>query len=127
MSNFILRPGVDVVKMLKAAGYSTYTIAKAKERTGDYILGQSTLTKLRRGGLPSWGELAKLVHLLKVSPCDLIAYQTDSGVILDLTGKVIQRPEPVVTIQHGHPGDAAYDPDDTGEYPDDDVPDFLRY
>lgn len=87
MSNFIVRPGVDVVKMLKAAGYSTYTIAKAKERTGDYILGQSTLTKLRRGGLPSWGELSKLVHLLNVSPCDLIAYQTDNGNVYDLTGK----------------------------------------
>lgn len=91
MSKFILRPGVDVVKMLKAAGYSTYTIAKAKERTGDYILGQSTLTKLRRGGLPSWGELAKLVHLLKVSPADLIAYQTDDGQVFDLTGEPLPR------------------------------------
>ena len=120
MSNFILRPGVDVVKMLKAAGYSTYTIAKAKERTGDYILGQSTLTKLRRGGLPSWGELAKLVSLLKVSPCDLIAYQTDDGRVYDLTGKqrLDSPPPPPFTVQHGHPGDAAYDPDDPGEYPD---------
>jgi len=117
MSNFILRPGVDVVKLLKKAGYSTYTIAKAKERTGDYILGQSTLTKLRRGGLPSWNELAKLVHLLHVSPVDLISYQTDDGRVFDLTGKLLQRPEPVVTIQHGHPGDAGYDPDDPGEYP----------
>lgn len=120
MSQFILRPGVDVVKMLKAAGYSTYTIAKAKERTGDYILGQSTLTKLRRGGLPSWGELSKLVSLLKVSPCDLIAYQTDDGRVYDLTGKqrLDSPPPPPFTVQHGHPGDAGYDPNDPGEYPD---------
>jgi hypothetical protein len=116
VSKFILRPGVDIVKMLKAAGYSTYTIDKAKERTGDYILGQSTLTKLRRGGLSSWGELAKLVSLLKVSPCDLIAYQTDDGRVYDLTGKQrLDSLPPPFTIQPAHPGDEGYDPDDPGD------------
>ena len=101
MSQFILRPGVDVVKMLKAAGYSTYTIAKAKERTGDYILGQSTLTKLRRGGLPSWGELAKLCDLLHASPVNLIAFQADDGTVTTFdsapSGPLATLPEPVPT------------------------------
>lgn len=117
VSQFIVRPGVDLVEMLKAAGYSTYRIAKATKDNGGALFGSAAMTKFRRGGLPSWGELAKLVHLLKVSPVDLIAYQTDDGRVFDLTGKLLQRPEPVVTIQHGHPGDAGYDPDDPGEYP----------
>lgn len=121
MSSFIVRPGVDLVEMLKAAGYSTYRIAKSTKDTGGALFGSAAMTKFRRGGLPSWGELAKLVHLLKVSPSELIAYQTDSGIVLDLTGKVLQRPEPVCTVQHGHPGDAGYDPDDPGEYPDTDT------
>lgn len=120
MSNFIVRPGVDIPAMLKGKGYSSYRIAREK------TFCSGAMQKFRDGKLPSWGELAKLVSLLKVSPCDLISYQTDSGAVLDLTGKVLQRPEPVCTVQHGHPGDAGYDPDDPGEYPDtDDVPDFL--
>lgn len=126
MSNFIIRPGVDIPAMLKNKGFSSYRIAREK------IFCSGAMQKFRDGKLPSWGELAKLVHLLKVSPCDLIAYQTDSGVILDLTGQVLQRPEPAITIQHGHPGDAAYDPDDPGDDPDDDdlppaiPPEYIR-
>lgn len=125
MAKFVLRPGVDIVAMLKERGYSTYVIAKAKERTGEYILGQSTLTKLRKGGLPSWAELAKLITLLRVSPVDLIAIQTDKGAIYDLTGKIrldapTPEPEHQVTIQHGHPGDVGrYDDPDHPEEPED--------
>lgn len=121
MSKFVLRPDINIVSMLKEAGYSTYDIAKAKQRTGEYILGQSTLTKLRHGGLPSWAEFARLVDLLHVSPSAIVAWQRDDGTTFDLTGKVLHRPEPVCTVQHGHPGDAGYDPDDPGEYPDTDT------
>lgn len=124
MAKFVLRPGVDIVAMLKERGYSTYVIAKAKERTGEYILGQSTLTKLRKGGLPSWAELAKLITLLRVSPVDLIAFQTDKGAIYDLTGKIrLDAPTPSdhePSVQHGHPGDVGqYDDPDHPEEPDD--------
>lgn len=94
MSKFVIHPDADILAMLKAKGFSTYVIAKAKERTGEYILGQSTLTKLRKGGLPSWAELAKLVDLLHVSPTALIAFQTDDGHIYDLTGKRLDAPAP---------------------------------
>lgn len=124
MAKFVLRPGVDIVAMLKDRGYSTYVIAKAKERTGEYILGQSTLTKLRKGGLPSWAELAKLITLLRVSPVDLIAFQTDKGAIYDLTGKIrLDAPAPSdhePSVQHGHPGDVGqYDDPDHPEEPED--------
>ena len=58
----------DVLGMLKNAGYSTYRIRKEK------IFGESVLTKLRRGDLPSWAELDKLCFILKCQPWDLIEY-----------------------------------------------------
>ena len=89
MSSFIVRPGVDIPAMLKGKGYSSYRIAREK------TFCSGAMQKFRDGKLPSWGELAKLVHLLGVSPCDLIAYQTDSGAVLDLTGKRIPDPATV--------------------------------
>lgn len=82
MAKFIIRPGVDIPAMLKARGYSSYRIAK------DGIFGSAAMTKFRNRGLPSWGELAKLITLLHVSPVDLIAFQTDGGAVYDLTGKI---------------------------------------
>jgi putative transcriptional regulator len=125
MSKFVIRPGVDVIAMLKDKGYSTYVIRR------DKVLGESTVQKFRGDDkqLPSWAELAKLVDLLHVSPVDLIAFQHNNGVIVDLTGKRISvptapaesspsplpSPEPKTYIQHGHPGDDGYDPDDPGD------------
>jgi hypothetical protein len=122
VSNFVIRPGVDIPAMLKAAGYSTYKIAKSTKANGATpLFGSAAMTKFRKGGLPSWGELAKLVSLLHVSPVDLIAYQTDDGRVFDLTGRRLDTPAPPpFTVQHGHPGDDGYDPDDPGEYPDTD-------
>ena len=100
MSNFIVRPGVNLVDMLKAAGYSTYRIAKSTKDTGGALFGSAAMTKFRRGGLPSWGELSKLVQLLNVSPYDLIAYQTDDGNVYDLTGKqLLDGPQPAQAPQ----------------------------
>ena len=118
MSKFVIRPGVDVIAMLKDKGYSTYVIRRNK------VLGESTVQKFRGDDkqLPSWAELAKLVDLLHVSPVDLIAFQHNNGVIVDLTGKRISipaepspSPELKTYIQHGHPGDDGYDPDDPGD------------
>lgn len=113
MPNFIVRPGIDIPAMLKEKGYSSYRIAREK------TFCSGAMQKFRDNKLPSWNELAKLVSLLHVSPVDLIAYQTDDGRVFDLTGRRLDTPAPPpFTVQHGHPGDAGYDPDDPGEYPD---------
>ena len=75
MSNFIVRPGVDIPAMLKSKGYSSYKIAREK------IFCSGAMQKFRDGKLPSWGELAKLCDLLHVSPVDLIAFQADDGIV----------------------------------------------
>ena len=63
-----VKPGVNIVELLKNAGYSSYRIANEK------LFGQATLTKFRRNGLPSWNELDKLCDLLNCQPWDLIEY-----------------------------------------------------
>lgn len=119
MSKFVIRPGVDIPAMLKAKGYSSYRIASEK------LFCSGAMQKFRDNKLPSWNELAKLITLLRVSPVDLIAIQTDKGAIYDLTGKIrldapTPEPEHQVTIQHGHPGDVGrYDDPDHPEEPED--------
>lgn len=61
----------DVLRWLKAAGYNTTRIRK------EALLGQSTLTKLRRGELLSWGECNKVCELLHVQPGDLFMHVSD--------------------------------------------------
>ena len=63
-----VKPDVDIIALLKAAGYSTYRIAQER------IFGQSTLTKFRRHGLPSWAELNTLCGICGCSPWDVIEY-----------------------------------------------------
>lgn len=67
------RQGVDLIEMLREAGYTTYRIRKEK------ILGESVLTKFRRGELPSWAELAKVCQILHCQPGDLVEYVETPG------------------------------------------------
>lgn len=63
-----MKPSVDVLAMLKSAGYSSYRIARER------IMGQSTLTKLRNHGMPSWGELDTICTLCGCSPWDIVEH-----------------------------------------------------
>lgn len=62
----------DIYGKLKEAGYSSYRIRK------ENLLGQSTLQKLREGGLPSWHEMDILCRLLEAQPGDLVEYRPDA-------------------------------------------------
>jgi DNA-binding Xre family transcriptional regulator len=114
----ILRPDIDVNKMLKDKGYSSYRIQRAKEKTGRYVLGQSTLTKLRKHQRPSYGELERICSLLHVYPSDLLAVQFDNGVVKDFSGNVISDPN-----KKAPPASTRVYDDDGEEV----MPDFLRY
>ena len=63
-----IKQGIDILELLKNAGYSSYRLRKEK------LLGERVIQKLRSGALPSWNELCILCHLLKVQPGDLIEY-----------------------------------------------------
>ena len=62
---------IDIMESLKNSGYSTYRIRK------ENILGQATIQKLRKGGLPSWAEMNKICFLLHCQPGDLVEYVPD--------------------------------------------------
>ena len=64
----MFRVKVDIMDMLKAAGYTSYRIAK------EGLFGSATVTKFRRHGLPSWNELDKICKLCNVWPWDVIEY-----------------------------------------------------
>lgn len=64
---FRIKPGVNVIDMLKSAGYSTYRIRKEK------IIGERALQKFRGGDeLPSWNELDIICGLLHVEPWNIV-------------------------------------------------------
>ena len=60
--------GINVLDMLKNAGFTTYRIAR------ENILGQSTLQKFRTGKLPSWNELDKVCTICNCNPWDILEY-----------------------------------------------------
>lgn len=67
-TTFRYKQGVDVLKMLKNAGYNTNRIRQEK------IFGQRVLQKFRNREMPSWNELERLCKLLSCQPWEIIEY-----------------------------------------------------
>lgn len=68
-----IKPDIDILAMLKQAGYSSYRLRKER------IFGEATISKLRRGGMPSWGELSTICYLLNCQPGALVEYRRDEA------------------------------------------------
>ena len=60
---------IDVLAALKSAGYSSYRLRKEK------IMGETTMQKIRKGGLTSWENLSRICELLNCQPVDLLEYK----------------------------------------------------
>ncbi len=69
--DYLIKQSIDVIGALKDAGFSSYRLRHER------ILGESCLTKLRAGGLPSWNELNTICSILSVQPGTLIEYVPD--------------------------------------------------
>lgn len=69
-----MRYKVDVMAVLKDAGYNTNRIRKEK------IMGESMLQKLRSGQMVSWATLETLCGLLDCQPADLIEFVKEGTV-----------------------------------------------
>lgn len=59
---------VDLLAVLKEAGYNTNRIRKEK------IMGEAMLQKIRNGQMVSWAVLETICDLLNCQPGDLIEY-----------------------------------------------------
>ena len=66
-----MRYKVDVIAVLKEAGYNTNRIRKEK------IMGEAMLQKIRSGQMVSWAVLETLCDLLDCQPGDLIEFVRD--------------------------------------------------
>ena len=67
-----MRYKVDVMAVLKEAGYNTNRIRKEK------IMGEAMLQKIRGGQMVSWAVLETLCSLLDCQPGDLIEFVRDA-------------------------------------------------
>ena len=63
-----MRYKVDLLAVLKEAGYNTNRIRKEK------IMGEAMLQKIRNGQMVSWATLETLCDLLDCPPGDLIEF-----------------------------------------------------
>ena len=63
-----MRYKVDLLAVLKEAGYNTNRIRKEK------IMGEAMLQKIRNGQMVSWAVLETICDLLNCQPGDLIEY-----------------------------------------------------
>lgn len=70
-----IRYKVDVLGALKAAGYSSTRLRKEK------LMGQATMTQLRRGELVSWLNIGTICRLLQCQPGDIVEYVDESDVL----------------------------------------------
>ena len=62
----------DILARLKEAGYSSTRIRKEK------LMGQATMTQLRRGELGSWMNIETICRLLQCQPGDILEYAEDT-------------------------------------------------
>ena len=72
---------VDVLAMLKEAGYNTNKIRQEK------IMGEAMLQKLRSGQMVSWATLETLCLLLDCQPGDLIEFVKERSSVFDTTNE----------------------------------------
>lgn len=68
-----IRYKFDVMAALKEKGYSSYKLRK------DKLLGEATMTEIRKGQIVSLENLTRLCKLLDCQPGDLLEYVPDAG------------------------------------------------
>lgn len=67
-----LRFKINILKALKANGYTTTRLRKEK------ILGEYTIQSLRKGDGVSWSSIESLCALLKCQPGDILEYEEEA-------------------------------------------------
>ena len=67
----MIRLKMDVLEALRVAGYTSYKLRNEK------LMGESTRTKIKGGGLPSWHELNTICMLLHCQPGDVVEFIED--------------------------------------------------
>ncbi len=66
-----IRYKLDILDRLKQSGYTTYKLRK------DKLIGEATLTKIRKQEIVSWENINTICRLLKCQPGDIVEYVED--------------------------------------------------
>lgn len=62
---------IDILSELKELGYTTYKLRK------DKLIGEATLTRIRKGQLISWENVNTICQLLNCQPGDILGFTPD--------------------------------------------------
>ena len=66
-----VKEGVDILDMLSKCAYTSYALRKEK------IFSQSSIQRLRKGGLPSWKELDFICSVSAHDISEIVEYVPD--------------------------------------------------
>ena len=66
-----VRNGIDILAMLASCGFTSYELRKQK------ILSESSIQRLRKGGLPSWKELDFICKTLNYDISEIVEFVDD--------------------------------------------------
>ena len=66
-----VREGVDILAMLGSCGFTSYVLRKNK------IFSESSIQRLRKGGLPSWAELDFICKTLNYDIGEIVEFVDD--------------------------------------------------
>ena len=66
-----VKEGVNILDMLARCGYTSYALRKER------IFSESSIQRLRNGGLPSWKELDFICKVLKYDISEVIEFIDD--------------------------------------------------
>ena len=72
-----VKQGVDILKLLSSCGFTSYML-----RQGKYF-SQSSIQRLREGGLPSWRELDFVCNVTRWRIDELIEFIPDGSDFLE--------------------------------------------
>lgn len=66
-----VNPEFDILKELAGLGWTSYELRKQK------IFSESSIQRLRKGGLPSWKELDWICKVTMYKPFEIIQFVDD--------------------------------------------------
>lgn len=63
---------IDILAALKEKGFTTYKLRH------DKLMGESTLTQIRKGELVSWANIGRICEMLDCQPGDILEYEKET-------------------------------------------------
>lgn len=72
-----VKEGVDLLQMLANCGFTAYALRKGK------YFSESSIQRLRNGGLPSWKELDFICNITACDISDLVEFIRDGSDFLE--------------------------------------------